>query len=110
MVYMSDTRQQLVSLIQRGEIRVSEHGHDEMANDGISARDAVSGFSEGVAVEDYPKYHKGPCVLMLQRDSVGNPIHVVWGIPKGKVSPAVLVTAYRPDKERWAEDFMRRRQ
>jgi hypothetical protein len=33
------------------------------------------------------------------------PIHVVWGIPKGCKSPAVLVTAYRPDPEVWEEGF-----
>lgn len=27
------------------------------------------------------------------------PNHVVWGIPIGKSSPAVIVTAYRPDPE-----------
>ena len=37
------------------------------------------------------------------------PIHVVWGIPWGQISPAVLVTAYRPDPARWTEDFLRRR-
>ena len=37
-----------------------------------------------------------------------NPIHVVWGIPKGARSPAVLVTAYRPDPAKWSSDFIRR--
>ena len=32
----------------------------------------------------------------------------VWGIPKESASPAVLVTAYRPDPERWSGDFNRR--
>jgi len=33
---------------------------------------------------------------------------VVWGIPKGAFSPAVLVTAYRPDADLWTADFLRR--
>jgi hypothetical protein len=45
----------------------------------------------------------------LQKDRTGAPVHVVWGIPKGYDKPVVLVTAYRPDPERWDETFTRRR-
>ena len=57
----------------------------------------------------YPEYPKGRSVLVLQLDDAGQVIHVVWGIPKGFESPAVLVTAYRPDPTRWDETFMERR-
>jgi hypothetical protein len=69
----------------------------------------VESAADAVVVEDYPDYPKGPCVLVLQKDRRGDVIHVVWGIPKGKASPAVLVTAYRPDPQRWEPDFLRRK-
>lgn len=106
---MSEIFEQILALIEKGEIRISEHGYDELANDGLFARDIVEGARNGVVVEDYPDYHKGPCALILQTDSAGQPIHVVWGIPKGKHWPAVVVTAYRPDPERWSEDFLSRK-
>lgn len=106
---MSQTLTQVQRLIQQGEVRVSEHGYDELAADGMLAKEVVAGAADAVTVEDYPDYPKGPCVLVRQRDSEGEPIHVVWGIPLGYTTPAVLVTAYRPDPDRWDVDFLTRR-
>ncbi len=106
---MSETFEQILRLIDRGDVKVSDHGYDELAADGLSARDALVSVRAGAIVEDYPDYLKGPCVLVLQKDRQGKPIHVVWGIPKGKSSPAFLVTAYRPDPARWEPDLLRRK-
>jgi len=107
---MADTREKIIKLIKNGEIKISEHGYDELAADGITVRDIVTGILDGVVLEEYPEYPKGPCVLIMQKDGKGNPIHVVWGIPHNLTSPAVLVTAYRPDPERWVDGFRRRKQ
>lgn len=107
---MSDTFRRIADLVQGREVQISAHGYDELAEDGILAGEVIDGVVAGVVVEDYPEYSKGPCTLVLQRDRSGRPIHVVWGIPKGQTSPAVLVTAYRPDPARWADDLLRRRQ
>lgn len=107
---MSETLARVRDLAVRGELRISAHGYDELAADGLLASDLISGIGDAIVVEDYPTYPKGPCVLVLQEDPAGEPIHVLWGIPAGKDSPGVLITAYRPDRERWDETFRRRRQ
>lgn len=106
---MTDLFQRIQRLVETLSIRISDHGYDELAADHIYARDVVEGVAHGVVVEEYPDYPKGPCVLVLQNDRTGNPIHVVWGIPRGSSEPAVLVTAYRPSPDYWESDFMRRR-
>lgn len=105
---MSHTLQRIKSLVISGEVRISEHGYDELSNDQLTAREIIDGVDEAILVEDYPTYHKGPAVLALQFDRTEAPVHVVWGIPKGYDSPAVLVTAYRPDPRRWNESFTER--
>jgi hypothetical protein len=107
---MSEILARIVDLVRVSEVRISAHGYDEIAEDGILAGEVIDGVEAAVVIEEYPTYAKGPCVLVLQRDRRENPVHVVWGIPRGKTSPAVLVTAYRPDPARWSDDFLRRRQ
>ena len=106
---MNEILELMKGLVAKGMVRISVHGYDELAADNISVRNVISGMQNADLLEDYPSFAKGPCVLVLQRDQEGRPIHVVWGIAKGTKSPAVLITAYRPDPEKWTEDYRSRK-
>jgi hypothetical protein len=105
---MSATLEAIRRLVAAADVRISEHGYDELSANGIGVRDILEGVERALVVEDYLDFPRGPAVLVLQFDAERRPIHVVWGIPKGRSGPAVVVTAYRPDPKRWTKDFLKR--
>jgi hypothetical protein len=74
----------------------------------MSLADLLQGLDTAEVVEEYADYHKGPCILVLQRDAKGAPVHVLWGTSKANPDEATLITAYRPDRSRWSADYLRR--
>lgn len=108
-VGVSELLERMKELVAKGQVRVSEHGYEELADDGVTVREAIAGIHGAFVVEEYPQYPKGPSVLVLQYERDGSPIHIVWGIPKEHDTPVASVTGYRPDPARWDEKFMTRR-
>ena len=93
---LSSTLEAIRDLVAAGEIKISEHGYDELSEDGIRIRDVLAGLSSAVVVEDYPTFRKGPAVLALKSDLAGRPLHIVWGIPKGRMGPDSLEYSVSP--------------
>jgi hypothetical protein len=96
-------------LVTAGKFEITGHALSELNNDNLLVRDVVSDVAGAIVVETYPDYHKGPSMLVLQRDSDGKPVHARWGMAKGTEAPVYLVTAYRPDPTRWSTDFLKRK-
>jgi len=55
------------ALILAGDVRISEHGYEELAEDGLSAREVLGGVREAILVEEYPEFPKGPCALFCRK-------------------------------------------
>jgi hypothetical protein len=67
----------ILSLIEKKEILISDHGYNELAEDNIFIRDIMENVNTAIVIEEYPDYPKGPCVLLLQKDEQSKPIHTV---------------------------------
>jgi hypothetical protein len=59
--------QQCAALIKAGDVRISEHGYDALADDGLTVDELLAVAGSAVVVEEYPEYPKVAAVLVLQR-------------------------------------------
>ena len=71
----------------------------------ITRSDVEAVVTRGELVENYPDDPRGPSCLLLGRGEDGAPLHLVCAPQEDYLA---IITAYRPDPERWAEDSRRR--
>ena len=55
---MSSTFEQVKALVAKGQVRISDHGYDELADDGLFVRELLSGLPLAELLEDYPAFPK----------------------------------------------------
>jgi len=106
---LSETFDKIRLHVKAGRVRVSQHGMQELSDDSISLAAVLAGVEKALIVEDYPDHSRGACVLCLQREGADQPIHVLWGLAARTPEVATIITAYRPDPDRWMDDLMTRR-
>jgi Domain of unknown function (DUF4258) len=104
---LSHTFDQIKLLVPQDKVQLTEHALSRLVKYGIKYREVLAGLAESIIIENYPDYVHGPAVLVLQRDSKDQPVHVVWGLPASGEQVAFVVTVYRPD-DRWSPDKLRR--
>jgi hypothetical protein len=67
---MSTLWQKLTDLIATGDVRISEHGYDALADDGLAIDEVLSGAPRAIVLEEYPTTRKAPqrsCCSWIQR-------------------------------------------
>ena len=79
---MSEFVEQLRALIGAGDVRVSEHGYDGLAEDGLTAREVIHGVLDAVLVEEYANY-PGPMRTSVAEGRVRRPASCCVGYPEG---------------------------
>ena len=51
---MSDILKRIIELVERKDVKISDHGYDELAEDSIFVRDVLLGIKEAIVIGDYP--------------------------------------------------------
>jgi len=71
----------------------------------ITSDEVKQTVREGMVIESYPDDYPYPSMLKMYSTKNG-PLHVVFAITDEEY---VVITAYRPDPEKWESDFTKRR-
>jgi Domain of unknown function (DUF4258) len=87
-------------------IRWGIHALERMTLHRIDLEEVRQVVAENERIEDYPDDQPYPSALLLGWSS-GRPLHVVVAYFPGRVIR--IVTAYRPDPERWDASYRQRR-
>jgi hypothetical protein len=91
----------IVKLVSAGSYKISDHALDALLDDELERGDISGSIVDSEVIENYPEFGKGPAILLYQVATDGRIVHCVWGVPKGAATPAVLITAYIPDLNKW---------
>ncbi len=102
------TFEKVCEAIVRDAFYVSEHAYNEAIDDRIGPLDVVAETANGEVFEDYPTDPRGASCLVLCHLRRAKPVHAVWGYDEA-AKVAILITVYRPDPDRWSDDFRVRR-
>ena len=94
----SEALRNLRTRAELGELRVTQHAHQEMVAEGISLQDVLEAVSVGEILENYPRYRRGPCCLLYGTTASGRDLHVVCTTVQPML---VIITVYQPRPPKW---------
>ena len=98
---------QLQVLIADGRILWTEHVAIRLRGRGIKRADVIKCIETGEIIEQYADDVPFPSCLVSGKCRDGKPLHIVIGLKVSEV--CCMITAYRPDTDKWEGDFKTRK-
>lgn len=93
-------------LLQDDKVRITNHFFLRLHERKISFQQVLEVLENGKIIIDYPDEQPLPCYLILGKSKGSETFHVLVGV--GEV--VSFITAYRPDPEKWSNDFSIRKE
>jgi hypothetical protein len=90
----------IIAAIGQHRIRITDHVDEEAHADHLPFDEIFFSVLQGEIIEEYPGDRPYPSCLIYGSSFSGEPIHSVWAYNETS-KWAVLITAYRPDPNRW---------
>lgn len=89
------------------KLRWTRHIFLRMTQRNISMSDVEKAILNGEIIESYPDDYPEPSCLILGLDNDNETLHVVCSIHEGELW---LITAYRPNSDKWYSDGKTRKE
>ena len=87
-----------------GELRVTENGQQEMAEEDVTLGEVLEAIAAGQILENYPDHRRGPCCLVYGRTVQGRRLHIVCTSGQPVV---IVITVYEPRPPKWVTPTQR---
>ncbi len=98
----------IIYAIRANRIRITDHADEEAESDYLIFDEIYFSVLNGEVIENYPNDEPYPSCLIYGQTFSKDPVHSVWAFNE-KNQWAVLITAYRPDPNRWINWRKRRK-
>lgn len=90
--------ERLRELAVSGEIRITQHAHQEMVEEDIRLDEVLELIRTGAILEYYLEHRRGACCLLGGTTQAGRPLHLVCTTALPTI---IVVTAYEPMPPKW---------
>jgi hypothetical protein len=88
------------------KVRITQHAHQEMVEEGITFDMVLETAMSGEILENYPEHRRGACCLLGGLTKAGRHLHIVCTTGQ---SILVIITVYEPLPPKWVTPIQRSR-
>lgn len=89
------------------QFEFSKHAVDQSILRQIRVPEIREAIENGQVIEDYPQDKYGPSCLIFGSTQAQRPIHIQSSYPSRSL--VKIITVYKPNPQRWNNDFTQRR-
>lgn len=86
-------------------IRITQHTHQEMAEEDITLDEVLEATATGQILENYPEHRRGACCLLSGLAGSGRPIYIMCPTAQPTL---IIITVYEPRPPKWVTPTQRR--
>ena len=90
---------------QEKQIRITQHAHQEMAEEDIALDEVEQAIADAMILEKYPNHRRGACCLLYGTTHGGRPLHIVCTTARPML---IIITVYEPKPPKWLSPSQRR--